>query len=77
MKQQDLRVIKSTALERNSEPNIEQQEDEQLQLVNTEERKGQHQTRVVTQIKVTDTITPENEKKRNVNSKGDSITRSA
>ena len=77
MEQQDLRVIKSRELTRNSEPNIEQQEDEQLQIVNTDERKDQRQTRVVTQVKVTDTVTPENEKKRNVNSKGDSITRSA
>ena len=73
MEQQDLRVIKSRELAGSSEPKKYKQLIPWIH-VDTEERKGQHQTREVIQIKVTDTMTPENEEKRNVNSKRDNIT---
>ena len=59
-KEQDTSAIKCIELEEGSEDYKQQQEDERIQLADTDETDDLHQTRVEKQIEVTDTIASDN-----------------
>lgn len=59
-KEQDTSAIKCIELEEGSEDYKQQQEDERIQLADTDETDDQHQTRVEKQIEVTDTMASDN-----------------